>query len=585
MRQCSAVLLCLISLVACADIEKYNECIKFGEYKRGLEDGSEDVTVQLDGTCMIKVVGNHDILAAAIGKYTLLQHYLEQKKNIFFFDTSALLKGDPLPFVVGDADIEVVSNGCPDQTHREENYHFDQARDKHDTYSGYWHIEDVRMRGSRAWGCASAWFFVEAAFDPRLFYLRNTEYSLFWVKEMQQEMLRTAKLPHDEFSETHLFNKLLNRRFGKYMTVRRFPGDYFVTDTCAMRWAREGGGETLNAVGRLHDQFVSKEARAWFDSRVSSRHLVGVIPNLNHPEASASLNCNELKDPLCLALDHIAITHPNLPQDRVVGLVVIKGQYLKVNPIAKKMYRYGLEPHTICVCLDAAGCGECTRLNMTMYPADEFLSVPTLSGPYLRELYNMYKYQVAYEILKRGFSVLSYDLDILFLQPPWEYIKDPRFDIHVSTDGHTGYWSTESRTYDLWSYIRTSVNAGFWYARPTKTGKELFWRITAQHNATTTQGGVKVPYFFEQAQFATVLFQTRCIDKPYCWSDARWHILPPSVVANSKFAWGTEADHATLCNAMAIHSNYGCPGAQLAYDKYEWLLKMGETCGARILSG
>eukprot|EP01006_Ploeotia_vitrea_P028891 TRINITY_DN61530_c0_g1_i1.p1 TRINITY_DN61530_c0_g1~~TRINITY_DN61530_c0_g1_i1.p1 ORF type:complete len:620 (-),score=16.58 TRINITY_DN61530_c0_g1_i1:121-1980(-) len=533
-------------------------------------NGGSVTRLDYDSECMLHKQKN-SVINATYAKYLLISKLLKNNTNVFLFSLPGMMFGDPLDYLTHDSDIEVRSLSCSRTFVGKPHYEFEDGRRIMDLYNGYWHLEYATSVGRALWGCGTAWFFVEAGFDPRVFYLRASKSSLFWIDEVLNYLEYEIQRPAEDFSETHMFNTLLTRRLDKYMLVRKFPVGMYVSDTCAMTADDTPDG----VVGRLHGQWISQERRDQYNHKFRPRStpLLGA-PGLTVPQVGCTAD-----DGLCLMLQRLALKHPDL-KEPAVGLVVIKGKYAEANPLAAKMPRANLPEHTLCCCLDTDGCQACTTLGMVPWPTREEITVATLPPQSIRELFNMYKYHLAMQMILRGFAVFSYDLDILFLRDPWEHFTDERFDIWVSSDAHVGSWTTTEHTYDLFSYIRTSVNAGLWYLRPTEHGKSLIYRISRQMNATYDQNGRVATYFFEQAQFATVLFQTRCPEALYCATDVRWKILSPTLFVPSKGGWQHTGDAGSMCNSVALHNNYGCPSWNLGRGKYEWLWDVAVNCGA-----
>ncbi|XP_040998591.1 arabinosyltransferase RRA3-like [Juglans microcarpa x Juglans regia] len=96
------------------------------------------------------------------------------------------------------------------------------------------------------------------------------------------------------------------------------------------------------------------------------------------------------------------------------------------------------------------------------------------------------KFRILREFLQLGYSVLLSDVDIVYLQNPFDYIYRDS-DVESMSDGHnnmTAYgfndvfdepamgWARYAHTMRIWVY-----NSGFFYIRPTKPSIELLDRV------------------------------------------------------------------------------------------------------------
>lgn len=99
------------------------------------------------------------------------------------------------------------------------------------------------------------------------------------------------------------------------------------------------------------------------------------------------------------------------------------------------------------------------------------------------------KFRILREFLQMGYSVLLSDVDIVYLQNPFEYLYRDS-DVESMTDGHNnitayGYddvfdetemgWARYAHTMRIWVY-----NSGFFYIRPTIPSIELLDRVAGR---------------------------------------------------------------------------------------------------------
>ncbi|CAA0807589.1 Nucleotide-diphospho-sugar transferase family protein [Striga hermonthica] len=99
------------------------------------------------------------------------------------------------------------------------------------------------------------------------------------------------------------------------------------------------------------------------------------------------------------------------------------------------------------------------------------------------------KFRILREFLVMGYSVLLSDVDIVYLQNPFDYLYRDS-DIESMTDGHDNYtaygedygfydptmgWARWALTMKIWAY-----NSGFFYIRPTIPSIELLDRVAGR---------------------------------------------------------------------------------------------------------
>ncbi|KAK2660491.1 hypothetical protein Ddye_007024 [Dipteronia dyeriana] len=117
------------------------------------------------------------------------------------------------------------------------------------------------------------------------------------------------------------------------------------------------------------------------------------------------------------------------------------------------------------------------------------------------------KFHILREFLQLGYSVLLSDIDIVYLQNPFDHLHRDS-DVESMTDGHdnmTAYgfndyfdepimgWSRYVHTTRIWAY-----NSGFFYIRPTIPSIELLDRVVDRLS--------KQPNLWDQAVFNEELF-------------------------------------------------------------------------------
>lgn len=99
------------------------------------------------------------------------------------------------------------------------------------------------------------------------------------------------------------------------------------------------------------------------------------------------------------------------------------------------------------------------------------------------------KFRILREFLQLGYSVLLSDVDIVYLQNPFDYLYRDS-DVESMSDGHSNYtaygyndvfdepamgWARYAHTMRIWVY-----NSGFFYMRPTIPSIELLDRVAGR---------------------------------------------------------------------------------------------------------
>lgn len=134
----------------------------------------------------------------------------------------------------------------------------------------------------------------------------------------------------------------------------------------------------------------------------------------------------------------------------------------------------------------------CQSNNVTVYkrgPNDSDSSFDSIARTGGNHAVSGLKFKILREFLQLGYSVLLSDVDIVYLQNPFEHLYRDS-DVESMTDGHDnmtayGYndvfdepkmgWARYAHTMRIWVY-----NSGFFYIRPTLSSIELLDRITGR---------------------------------------------------------------------------------------------------------
>lgn len=166
------------------------------------------------------------------------------------------------------------------------------------------------------------------------------------------------------------------------------------------------------------------------------------------------------------------------------------------------------------------------------------------------------KFRILREFLQLGYSVLLSDVDIVYLQNPFDYlIRDS--DVESMSDGHNnmtayGYndvfdepamgWARYAHTMRIWVY-----NSGFFYIRPTIPSIELLDRVAARLSKEKA---------WDQAVFNEELFYPS--HPGYVGLHAARRTMDMYLFMNSKVLFKTVRKDANLrkLRPVIIHVNY-----------------------------
>lgn len=146
-------------------------------------------------------------------------------------------------------------------------------------------------------------------------------------------------------------------------------------------------------------------------------------------------------------------------------------------------------PNYLVVALDDEVENFCNSKGVPVYKRDPDEGVDSIARLGGNHAVSGLKFRVLREFLQLGYSVLLSDVDIVYLQNPFDYIYRDS-DVESMSDGHdnnTAYgfndvfdepsmgWSRYAHTMRIWVY-----NSGFFYIRPTLPAIELLDRVAAR---------------------------------------------------------------------------------------------------------
>ncbi|KAL3538946.1 hypothetical protein ACH5RR_002312 [Cinchona calisaya] len=143
-------------------------------------------------------------------------------------------------------------------------------------------------------------------------------------------------------------------------------------------------------------------------------------------------------------------------------------------------------PNYLVVALDEEIANFCGQNNVPVYERDPDKGIDIIGRTGGNHAVSGLKFQILREFLQLGYSVLLSDVDIVYLQNPFEHFHRDS-DVESMTDGHDnrtayGYndvydepsmgWARYAHTMRMWVY-----NSGFFYIRPTIPSIELLDRV------------------------------------------------------------------------------------------------------------
>lgn len=152
-------------------------------------------------------------------------------------------------------------------------------------------------------------------------------------------------------------------------------------------------------------------------------------------------------------------------------------------------------PNYLVIALDEEINSFCQSKEVPVYKRDPDEGIDSIARTGGNHAVSGLKFRILREFLQLGYSVLLSDVDIIYLQNPFDYLYRDS-DVESMTDGHDnmtayGYndvfdepkmgWARYAHTMRIWVY-----NSGFFYIRPTIPSIELLDRVAgrlSQENA------------------------------------------------------------------------------------------------------
>ncbi|CAI9116697.1 OLC1v1017918C2 [Oldenlandia corymbosa var. corymbosa] len=214
-------------------------------------------------------------------------------------------------------------------------------------------------------------------------------------------------------------------------------------------------------------------------------------------------------------------------------------------------------PNFLVVALDDAIVEFCESNDIPVYKRDPDKYVDSIGKSGGNHAVSGLKFRILREFLQLGYSVLLSDVDIVYLQNPFDHFhKDS--DVESMSDGHDnatayGYndvfdepamgWARYAHTMRIWVY-----NSGFFFIRPTIPAIELLDRVADRLS--------KQPKSWDQAVFNEELFFPS--HPGYVGLHAAKRTLDIYLFMNSKVLFKTVRQDAALkkLKPVIVHVNY-----------------------------
>lgn len=199
----------------------------------------------------------------------------------------------------------------------------------------------------------------------------------------------------------------------------------------------------------------------------------------------------------------------------------------------------------------------CKENDVPVYKRDPDDGIDTIARTGGNHAVSGLKFRILREFLQLGYSVLLSDIDIVYLQNPFDHLYRDS-DVESMTDGHnnmTAYgfndvfdepsmgWARYAHTMRIWVY-----NSGFFYIRPTIPSIELLDRVAGRLS--------REPKSWDQAVFNEELFFPS--HPGYIGLHAAKRTMDFYMFMNSKVLFKTVRKDAKLkkLKPVIVHVNY-----------------------------
>ncbi|KAF7137840.1 hypothetical protein RHSIM_Rhsim07G0031500 [Rhododendron simsii] len=214
-------------------------------------------------------------------------------------------------------------------------------------------------------------------------------------------------------------------------------------------------------------------------------------------------------------------------------------------------------PNYLVVALDDGIANFCQSNSVPFYKRDPNEGIDSIAKTGTNHAVSGLKFRILREFLQLGYSILLSDVDIVYLQNPFDHLRRDS-DVESMSDGHNnmtayGYndvfdepamgWARYAHTMRIWVY-----NSGFFYIRPTIPSIELLDRVAERLS--------RPPPAWDQAVFNEELFFPS--HPGYIGLHAAKRTLDMYLFMNSKVLFKTVRKDANLKKLMPVivHVNY-----------------------------
>ncbi|KAL7245035.1 hypothetical protein ACSBR2_000389 [Camellia fascicularis] len=214
-------------------------------------------------------------------------------------------------------------------------------------------------------------------------------------------------------------------------------------------------------------------------------------------------------------------------------------------------------PNYLVVALDDRIADFCKSNDVPVYKRDPDEGIDTVARTGTNHAVSGLKFRILREFLQLGYSVLLSDVDIVYLQNPFDHLYRDS-DVESMTDGHNnmtayGYndvfdepsmgWARYAHTMRIWVY-----NSGFFYMRPTIPAIELLDRVADRLS--------RQPNSWDQAVFNEELYFPS--HPGYIGLHAAKRTMDFHLFMNSKVLFKTirKDDNLKKLKPVIIHINY-----------------------------
>ncbi|XP_058221614.1 arabinosyltransferase RRA2-like [Rhododendron vialii] len=214
-------------------------------------------------------------------------------------------------------------------------------------------------------------------------------------------------------------------------------------------------------------------------------------------------------------------------------------------------------PNYLVVALDDGIANLCQSNSVPFYKRDPNEGIDSVAKTGTNHAVSGLKFRILREFLQLGYSILLSDVDIVYLQNPFDHLHRDS-DVESMSDGHNnmtayGYndvfdepsmgWARYAHTMRIWVY-----NSGFFYIRPTIPSIELLDRVAERLS--------RPPPAWDQAVFNEELFFPS--HPGYIGLHAAKRTLDMYLFMNSKVLFKTVRKDSNLKKLMPVivHVNY-----------------------------